>query len=425
MSLGISMRFPVEREGKTMRQYYEEKLYEIAANAEKQLSPVSTVWESFFHIEEVGFMLKLAPFEEAIRGVWRDGELWLTARTSSAGPGYHAWLIKLLDGLGVKPLEVEDETGYYQTRDFALLQALMAGWLITLSEHLIENVMQKDVVSVAISLPIEGFAFPADKMGDDLISCPLGYFEVDFFERAKSGDNVAAEFFIWWNEELDALFYRNMALHMIICWINWLPPEIIEEEQYVGLALASLERAYSMDATLGFPAAEWLELAGLIGDEELAVKLKSRFNDIREPVLGYRRGKVRSIVNGWRFTHDGKMHLAEEEEQGTGSLVGWDDTRTFRVSTLTIKQNEQAASEDAALTLLAIARGDEQFTPFLLRDSDTPAEIKHSKTEENGRTLWYTILHAAFDESLFVMTLFYDDIVDREWAQEVCASLVR
>ncbi|MCL2589189.1 MAG: hypothetical protein FWD84_07260, partial [Oscillospiraceae bacterium] len=252
-------------------------------------------------------------------------------------------------------------------------------------------------------------------------SCPLGHFEKEFFERVQGGEDVGVEFFIWWHQARDALFLKQAARSMIVQYINWLPPETDEERETLTATLACLEQAYALDPNLAFPAAEWVELAQLSGDTALAETLQSRFGDVGEATLGYRRGIVSSNVNGWRFSHSGKMHADRDPD---GALVYWDDKGTIRLSTATVEFNGEVSNKSEAL--LNSAMGNEAgYAPMGLRNAEVAAQIRHTQTEEDGQLLWYTSLLAALEGELLILSLFYEDQRDRDWAVRICASVTR
>jgi hypothetical protein len=410
MGLGFSMKLPAGRLAKKSRKQYEQYF--------GSLKPVIPDWNPVSTFEDAGFLVKLVPFEEEIYGTWENGDLRISAKTSSAGPGYHAYLVDLIDGLGVAPLEVKDDTGYYDARNYSALQDEMSGWLRILSEQLIKmGDSGQDYAALSVSLRIDGFP----EATGHFACCPLGYYEREFVEMALSGQNLGPEFFVWWNQQQDALFYRNAALCQILSDVNWLMPRSSGERLSVSSALGCLEIAFGLDPYLAYPAAEWLELARLSGDAALAEAIRSRFGAVGQATLGYNRGIISSEMHGWRFSHSGMMH-AEFEDEGE-TYVHWDGKRTIRVSSLTVEFNGNPPNKSEML--LASATAKESYEPFRLRNADIPAKILHKQIEENGKPLWSTSLNAAMENELLVMSLYYEDEADREWALGVCASVAR
>jgi hypothetical protein len=338
----------------------------------------------------------------------------VSAKTNSAGPGYHAYLVDMLKELCVAPIEVEDDTGYWDNGDYGMLQEEMGKWLRGLSKEIINMSRSGGYSNIAVSLALD--STPVDS--NHLACCPLGYFDIDFFERAQKGDADGSEFFVWWNRQQDALLFKNSALNTILCEINWLPPETDDEHKNIETALSCLERAYEMDPDMDYPAAEWLELAQLSGNKALLKTVRSRFKEIGKAELGYRRNCVRSLVNDWSIIRDGQMHFDCEED---GTMVWWDDNRTIRASTLSV-QRKDGKVDSKALLEYAID-GEPNNSQFSLRDAQIAAAIQHTQIEENGEPLWQTRLTAALGNELLILSIYYIDEADRKWATKICASV--
>ncbi|MDR1797273.1 MAG: hypothetical protein LBR44_07545 [Clostridiales Family XIII bacterium] len=408
MGTGLWLRFPVGGDSQTSRERYEAYF--------RGLASAVPGWGVKSYFGEDRFEVRLAPFEEGISGEWEEGQLVLSARTNSAGPGYHAWLTGVLEGLGVRPLEAEDASGYWETHDFERLRGEMAGWLQNLSKHTVEMAKSGGAANFGVSLPL-GFL---PHQSGHFACCPLGYFERDFFEEAQKGIVDMDRFFIWPNRQADALFFKNAALYLLWCANNWLAPQTEEEHETIAATLACLDEAYALDPALGYPCAEWLELARLKGDEALAEKLEKRFGETGAATIGYCRGLVGSTVYGWGLTHDGKMHFAYDED---GTAVWWDDRRSIYASTLTVRFKDGVERDGQELLQMGAKGKDPQ--PFQLRNGKIAAAIEHSQHEENGESYQLTQLHAALGNELLILSVYYPGEAEREWAVGICASVTR
>jgi len=413
MGLGFSMWFPVGKDKKNTKKYYKEFF--------KNLPSIVPNWEVSSSFDDEGFRVKVVPFEEDIYGEWEDGKLWISSRTNSAGPGYHAYLIDLLDGIGVAPLEVEDETGYYQDRNFKLLQEEMTDWLKALSGKVLE--MSEDGENKNLSVSLSTDWYP-DTEG--FTNCPLGHFGKDLFERMVNGEDTGSEFFIWWDRPQDAAFFKNCAMNLIWCENNWLPPETDPEEEIIAATLGCLEKAYALDPGLDYPLAEWSELAQLWktkGHEPMSDALErlcSSSGGIGEPRFGYKRGQIIQNIRGWHLTRSGMMHYEQDEN----SDIWWDDDLTIRVSIISVRSDENAANKSEIL-LNTVTEEEEGCEPITLRTPGIAACIQHTQIEEDGELLFQTCLYAALDNELMLMSLYYPDAADRQRAIDICASVTR
>jgi len=409
MGLGFSICFPVGNSAAISKERYTKYFSELPS--------IVPGWNTTNYFGNDGFCIKLVPFEEDIYGNWEDGQLRVSARTNSAGPGYHAFLIGILDALGVAPTEVEDDTGYWHNRDFGLLQDEMEKWLIGLSGQLLEMSKTGDYNNISVSLDIENFPVGSTHFA----CCPLGCFEPDFFERITNGEPGGGAFFVWWNHSQDALFFKNCALNLILCDNNWLPPHTDKEHGIITATLKCLEKAYNMDPCLDYPAAEWLELAKLSGNEELARWVQSRFGVSENAKLGYQRGNVSNNINGWQFSRSGKMHFERNDD---GTLVWWNEGRTINASTLSVQRKDGATADSKAL-LEQLTADETGFFPFSLRNAQIASAIQHTQIEGNGKPLWQTRLYAALENEILILSLWYANEADRDWATEICASVSR
>ena len=409
MGLGFSICFPVGEKQKTTKNFYEKYF--------KELPSIVPNWNTscFFYNSE--FRIKLVPFEEEICGVWEDDRVRMFSKTNSAGPGYHAYLIDVMDGLGVTPISVEDETGYYKNRDFTALQNEMAKWLKGISEAILKLRANKNCTDFAISLPND---WRPENTGH-FACCPLGYFEKNFFKRAQNREDAASKFFIWWNQQQDAMFLNNCAKYLIWCENNWLQPQTDTEHEIISATLECLEKAYTLDPDLEYPAAEWIELARLLEDKSLEKKLLARFGITGSGKLGYKQGSVNSSFNGWRFTHSGKMHF--RHKQGERPLW-WSDDRAISIETSLARLKEDTTNKNETL-LRSIIKNETDCESFSLHNSKIAAYIQHSQLEDNGEYLYHTRLIAALENEFMIMSLLYAHEDSRKWAMDVCASVMR
>lgn len=375
--------------------------------------------------------VSLFPFEENVYVTFDKNTVTISAKTNSAGPGYHAHVVALIDdlaaktGLKVTASSVEDETGYYADRDFGALQDSMFDWLEALSYNVMEQCGNSNYTGLSICMPLE--ITPAAE--DYFASYPLGYLDEGYLERVinakKSGDchekeAVCSQFFIWWSPSMDAEFYKKCALATMWADIQWIPPHGDAETALYDSALTCLEKAYERDPHLAYPVQEWMELAALREDAALSATLAERFGP-RDPGyvsnLGFMRGNVNCLfANGWRLTRPGAMRYEFDEAN-----VWWDDTRTIRASVLTVAPKDGVVDNQA---LLADVGQDEDYVPYDgLKNKDIAAKILHQPTKENGEDVFLTCLLAAYNNQLLILSVYYENPEEKPWAQSVCASI--
>ncbi len=364
-----------------------------------------------------------------VRFYLTDKTVTIDVDSTMTGPGYHATMVNMMRYMGEATSlrwdwsTLTDDTGYCQHGDFGKLQEYMRDWLREYSRELINSPNISQPVYINLITP-----YAMLPTGDDYFACHiLGHIHKDFFiyinEYSEPFDFCRA-FFVWWNMELDAEFYLKCALSLIWCRLNWLPPVQEDEVRYVNNVLQELETAWRMDKTLQLPVPEWIELAKLLRDQELADELIRRFpTQINQPpAKGYRRHDILQILGEkkWTIRLPGKMHQALDED---GSLMFWDhDDRSIRILSSSHVDNNGVPVPATLLSQQSLLG--EKAKPFLLHaDLSIPALILHEDTSQGGKTMYCTTLFAAMDGSSITISLHYAEMAQKAWAISVCNSL--
>lgn len=258
------------------------------------------------------------PAEESIEFVvTEDGRLLCSARTSGAGPGYHAWLVGTLERLGeafgfqwdFAPGDLDgDETGYALHRSFDRLQQEMTVWLRAIATEILE-LEGEGIVSLGLNLAGDLILDPPE-----LVVTPLGPRSREWFETAatEAGARAAApEHFPWWNEAPDAEMWTRCGLVIAWCDVGWSVPIDDEVERPIHDVLTCFDRARALDANCELPESEIDELEALLAaDPNMPVEPPpadwSR--------IGYRRHAMyRPLGGGWRVVLPGYFEVDEDD----------------------------------------------------------------------------------------------------------------
>ena len=369
--------------------------------------------------------------------VTQDG-LEISAQTNVFGPGYHDYVINLLDEMTYKTRlswvddedDEPDETGYWQHRNFQELQTSHADWLRLLISVILEKdpenfgPPQKDRHQVPGLVCMSPNILP---LGPQLVSMPLGPKSREELEALKDDPS---RFFIWWEKSIHpsffrrnwqhpATFYLKYALNFMWENINWLPPETDEEKQLIDQTLYYLNLAWNSDPILNFPVAEWLEMASLTGDELLVETLTHRFPDhqTRQPAIGYRRGQIEATCGGpWSLILPGTLHHQITEDN---MMVWWNDEFKIKtkVSPLLHRDSGQEITPDEFFENLR-----EAFIchhPFILKSApEVRALMRHHHEDKN-----YTSLVAAAGDTSVLMLIYPSQPNGETLAEEICTWL--
>ena len=364
-----------------------------------------------------GLCCKIHPAEEPLQiFIEEDNRVFVMGRTAGAGPGYHAFLVGIVDQIGTE-LELdwtwEDDTSFAQSYDFDKVQESMTEWLAYVAKCMLKNAAADDHFSV--SLPL-GFQV----LGEHFCASPLGFIEKswfeDFLQNEDSRQQKAAQFFPWWTEERDSEFYFRLGLNLLWTEVPWHFPVNPEDARIPSLALDCFKRAKELDETLTPPQKELKEIKRL-----LATTSQIELPPSREGI-GYRRHVLREKLAGdWFIDVPGFFHFETENDGATE--IFWHGSRTIRVTSLTVKgKNGQVLSPREVLQQLKIP--DDLGEEELLRQGDNLIGRANVEIhEDDGDEYWSLTCQAAAPGSYCLLTICYDEEEDKKWAFETWQSL--
>jgi hypothetical protein len=297
----------------------------------------------------------------------KDSTIWLAARTTTCGPGYHALVCDFADHLGSRfGLKFEedeenfDETGYFRERDFARLQYAHAEWLRALggsvtSNSTTDNKFQTVALAIDSLLPLGG---------DGIIFTPNGPQSLALFEAMRDSSEsdlipIAKAWFPWWDREPSPRDFRMMGTRLMWTDVPWHVPWERHERRVMAAVQSCFEEASkdpNEDAKI--PVAEF---------EELRRLLASRTNEEivpNETGIGYRRQVCTwpfpdrwscQLPGYWRTTqHDLTLQIHFGE-------------RSLSMSVYTVKGGDQLGDPRDALD--AIEDTDELIEEFVQNEN--------------------------------------------------------
>lgn len=355
-----------------------------------------------------------------------SGRVRLSANTTPAGPGYHAFLCDTLDQFAEEFEfawgDADDPTGYFDDRDRAALEEAFRRWLATACVAAEANGSK-----ASVGLPA-GHGFHAT--GEVLT--PLGPRPVAWL--ATAGANPR-DFFPWWNPDLDAAFYRNRALVRMWCDFPWRPPLTEAEGEVTDQIANDLTSAFKRDPAAELPWHEWQEVLHAIEHDEegftvapakeaTSVKLWKRNRPTKPPArpIGYRRHPVRvPLSNGWSVEVPGDF--AREWDEGHAHWTAWNRTHSVWFHCLGYAKPggvEPSAAEAIEMSRSSLPDG-EKLPPF--ERNGVVSEAVYGPTVEDGRTVWRLAAIAAVPGQVVVCHVYTEGPDDREWAVKTWHSL--
>jgi len=360
-----------------------------------------------------------------------------TAKTSTAGPGYHIFLCDLLHSLGKHfgitwnaPEEaVEgDETGYFFQHDASAVRHEMLRWLGAVSHVIVENCKnEKDISLQMVSMPMDR-RYP-DQTG---ILTPVGPRPPAWFERLAEKPEQGTEFFPWWQKGVGANFFVGRAVCRMWQQLCWRPP-ITEDEGELAMDIHhDLERAFHLDSDAKIPWREWAELLGYLNDyfhyvefqyeeiQEDEIQCRAARIDPRLPLIGYRRGRVTVTLSaGWSITIPGD--LVEEWEAGGETWSACLGDRIVLFNSCSVASADEGAPSAQEILDSQTWPADSEFIDFNHGELLGRAVFRADVVE--GEHLWHLKAYSAVAGKFAEFHAYMPDETGREWALEIWRSL--
>ena len=253
-----------------------------------------------------------------------SGKKWIIeggCQSSPIGAGLHKAAIELLDMLPIKDLDVDDETDYYEDRDYEhLKQAHFYSWLNQLVMMCGQHPDACPIVAWDMG------RYQPRQIGGTVITY-MGRFSIPEMVNMVEQQGISAladRFFIWDSPEKDARFFRNRALNVLWEHCYFAPSDRSEEDKAINEGiLKDLERAAEMDPDLPLPRAVYREVCTLAGRQPIlpdGPELESAFP------IGFRKDLVTHSLGELKLTIPGSYQYEwEGSEDGEGTNL-WCDT---------------------------------------------------------------------------------------------------
>ena len=256
----------------------------------------------------------LHPAAEQVELSLLDSErLVVSASTSSAGPGYHIFLVSLLkdwahdfqaswQGPGNESSDYSDETDYFFAGSEQRVFDSMTTWLQSVAGLFFDGTLDPNGTGTALGMPLD-----THFESDQLAITPLGPRSLEWMRATSQDGNKGKDFFAWWTPGLGAEYYLGRALNQMWTRVRWRPPVNESERNLLQSVAESLSLAYKLKPGLDYPWAEWNEILELLGTD-CPEKDLVRGQVAGKPAIGYRRGSVTvPLTGGWRIRIPGSF----------------------------------------------------------------------------------------------------------------------
>lgn len=336
--------------------------------------------------------------------------------STPAGPGLHKAAVEALDALGIQKLNVEDETEYYQHRDFdRMLREHFHPWLKTMVDVLTGQ-FGEEHSNVCMCWDLDSY-MPEDVPGT--VITPVGRFSARWMRETVEQQGIEAlaeRFFLWYHPgKRDALYSRNLGLNLLWESCYFAPSSRSEEDASLNQAICqNIEMVAQLDPSLPLPRKAYAEVCALAGRTP-ALPAGPELEEEFEP--GYRKGLVTCSIGPLRLTIPGSYRYEREQWEDGKGCDKWADVSSrspiWRVNGYRMRE------------------GDAAFTPVLNDDNDlTEFEIRGGAVRYGWREMtdrerpYYQVrAEVITGPSLFVITVTYLEPEERPGIEELMKKI--
>lgn len=286
-------------------------------------------------IKATGFNYTIYPGEEPVFVEIEGDRAIISAKTSNAGPGYHKFLVELVDrvanDLGL-PWQTEDgeadETGYWEHRDFGRLRLEMLTFLSNLAK-IVSPRLAEGGSGMMLGMPI-GFGV---KDCPDVVtsSGPVTAQQLaEASQSAHAAEPLARRHFLWWDAGFGSDFYRGLATRAMWCDVSWTPPHDESERRDLKRIVSWIDQA-GPDLFPAEAVSALRKLAAATGPRVLP----------DTSGIGYRRLFMRYALPGsWEIYAPGS--LLEGSEKNGETVALWNNDLTVRGSSISFGFSAEA-----------------------------------------------------------------------------------
>lgn len=372
---------------------------------------------------EDGLSLSLCPLDGQVYMTWKkEGGLlgqWTVEGecvSTPAGPGLHKAAVEALDALPIQKLYVEDETEYFQHRDFdRMLREHFHPWLKTMVDMLTGQ-FGEDHTNVCMCWDLDAY-MPEDVPGT--VVTPVGRFSAKWMRETVENQGIetlAERFFLWYHPgKRDALYNRQVALNLLWEHCYYAPSSRSREDASNNeIVCKNLEMAAMLDRSIPLPRKAYEEICQL-ARRAPALPDGPELTEEFEP--GYRKGLVTCPMGPLRLTLPGLyLHEREQWEDGNGCEKWCDETGLspiWRVNGYRMNQG------DAAFT--PVFDGDNDLTRFEIKGG--AVQYGWRALEEDGQSIYQVRAEVVTGPFLFVITVTYLEPEDRPGIEELIRKI--
>jgi hypothetical protein len=253
---------------------------------------------------------------------------------------------------------------------------------------------------------------------DAALATVLGPRDDAWLDAAVGDSRLAVDVTPWWADATDARHLLNRALCLMWTEVRWRPPADDDERRIHEEVLRLLARAFPLDPSLPFPWRAWHELAQLRGtDDAMTRQVEGRAERVEAgPPIGYRRGPVTVVHEGWELEIPGSFSERRTAEEWTGGEAG----RTITLAATETGTPSGPMSPQAFLEQVSRDLGPEALTH---RDGELLGRARLSTDATSGVEVGVLEGYSAVRGRGAAIRIVFDDSADWRWALDAWRAL--
>lgn len=351
-----------------------------------------------------------------------DGAISIASEFAPVGPGYQTFVGRLAQRLGTEQGIAwaidEDTVGPVPMTDPARAADRAAaehGYLTWLGSGLIaaREARRRGAETVHLGTPF-GVRYAVDAA----IATSLGPRDDAWLEEAIGDSRLAIDVTPWWADATDARYLLNRALCLMWTDVRWRPPAADDERRVQDEALRMLARAFPLDPSLPYPWREWHELIRYRGvDDAMSRQVEGRAaRAASAPPIGYRRGLVRVLHEGWELEVPGSFYEQRTADEWTGGDAG----RTITIAATETGTPSGPMSPQVFLEEVSRHLGGEALTHD---DGEILGRARLSTDASSGLEVGVLEGYSAVRGRGAAIKITFDDSADWRWALDAWRAL--
>lgn len=361
---------------------------------------------------------------ELVMTASETGRVTVSAETQVAGPGYHRFIGRVIQRLGLDLAiswnrdgadrgDLPGETAAVTFAERAATERAYLGWL---GRALVGARARRSAGGAGIQFGLpDGVRYTFD----GALATVLGPRDDAWLEVAVTDTRVATDIAPWWADATDGLCLLNRALCLMWLEVRWRTPAIEGERLLLEEIHRLLSRAFPLGPNLPYPWRAWADLVVLRGIDDLMadqVVMRAAREPEGGPVIGYRRAPVTISHEGWALEIPGSFAERRTLEEWWGGGAG-------RNITLAAVPTGTATGAMGAQAFIQQFGGDLGPDAIDHRAGGVMGRARLTTDASSGLEVGVLEGYSAVVGSGAAIRVVFDDPADWQWALDTWRSL--